>query len=263
MTSILIDLDGVLYEDKEPIAGAAEAIAWVQEQGVPHLFLTNTTSRPRSALVEKLGRMGIGTNESSVVTPPFAANRWLQANVDGLVSLFVAERAAQEFCDVEVAEPTSSEPVAAVVIGDYSEGWTFDELNRAFRQLMTEPHPTLIALGMTRYWHAADGLRLDTAPFVVALQHASGLEPVVVGKPAKPFFEMALAELGAVPEETWMIGDDIRGDIGGAQNAGMRGVLVQTGKYRPGDLDLAIQPDAVLDSIAELPGWWQTQADSS
>ena len=123
---------------------------------------------------------------------------------------------------------------------------------------MTEPSPTLVALGMTRYWHAADGLRLDTAPFVVALQHASGIEPVVVGKPARPFFEMALTELGAVPEATWMIGDDIRGDIGGAQNAGMRGALVQTGKYRPGDLDLAIQPDAVLPSIADLPGWWQT-----
>jgi len=260
--ALLIDLDGVLYEDEEVIDGAAEAVAWVQEQGVPHLFLTNTTSKPRSALVEKLGRMGIRTESSRIVTPPFAADRWLQANADGPVALFVDDRTVSEFSDVSIADGPAADPVVAVVIGDYSDSWSFAELNRAFRLLMVEPRPTLIALGMTRYWHAADGLRLDVAPFVVALQHASGLEPTVIGKPAKPFFDMALAELGASATETWMIGDDIRGDIGGAQNAGMRGILVQTGKYRQGDLDGAIDADAVLGSIANLPEWWQKRFES-
>ena len=259
--ALLIDLDGVLYEDEDVIPGAAETIGWVQAQAIPHLFLTNTTSRPRSALVEKLGGMGIRTEASRIVTPPFAANRWLQANTDGPVALFVDERAVGEFADVEIVDPAGTDPVSAVVLGDYSERWTFDELNRAFRLLMSESHPKFIALGMTRYWHAADGLRLDTAPFVVALQHASGIEPIIVGKPAKPFFDMALAELGASASETWMIGDDIRGDIAGAQRAGIRAALVQTGKYRHGDLERGIQPRAVLQSIAELPAWWQVQSN--
>jgi ribonucleotide monophosphatase NagD (HAD superfamily) len=109
---------------------------------------------------------------------------------------------------------------------------------------------------MTRYWRAADGLRLDTAPFVVALQHATGIAPVVLGKPARPFFAAALARLGAEASETLMIGDDIRGDIGGAQGAGIRGLLVRTGKFRPRDLRGEIQPDGVIDSIADLPAWW-------
>jgi phospholysine phosphohistidine inorganic pyrophosphate phosphatase len=259
--ALLIDLDGVLYEGEEAIAGAAETVAWVQEHGIPHLFLTNTTSRPRSALVEKLGRMGICTQATRIVTPPFAANRWLEDHVDGPIALFVDERTIEEFADVVVTDSADPGPVGAVVIGDYSHRWNFAELNRAFRLLMTEPAPLLIALGMTRYWHAADGLRLDTAPFVVALQHASDIEPTVIGKPAKPFFETALAELGVSAESTWMIGDDIRGDIGGCQNVGLRGVLVQTGKYRRGDLEHGIQPDAVLGSIAELPSWWQAQSN--
>ena len=109
---------------------------------------------------------------------------------------------------------------------------------------------------MTRYWRAADGLRLDTAPFVVALQHATGIAPVVLGKPARPFFAAALAKLGAEAAETLMIGDDIRGDIGGAQSAGIRGLLVRSGKFRPQDLRGEIQPDGVIDSIADLPAWW-------
>jgi phospholysine phosphohistidine inorganic pyrophosphate phosphatase len=259
--ALLIDLDGVLYEDEEAIAGAAETVGWVQEHGIPHLFLTNTTSRPRSALVEKLGRMGICTQATRIVTPPFAANRWLQINADGPVALFIDDRTVPEFGDVEIAPTTHTGPVSAVVVGDYSERWTFDEINRAFRLLMAEPNPKFIALGMTRYWHAADGLRLDTAPFVVALQHASDIEPIVLGKPAKPFFEMALAELGVSADRAWMIGDDIRGDIGGAQGAGMRAVLVQTGKYRQSDLGGDIRPDAVLRSIADLPAWLQRQSD--
>jgi HAD superfamily hydrolase (TIGR01458 family) len=123
---------------------------------------------------------------------------------------------------------------------------------------MHQPPPALIALGMTRYWRAPDGLRLDTAPFVVALQHASGVTPTVLGKPAKGFFDAALSMLGCAAADSIMVGDDIRGDIGGAQAAGIRGILVRTGKFQPADLELGIQPAAVISSIAELPAWWQS-----
>ena len=79
----------------------------------------------------------------------------------------------------------------------------------------------------------------------------------MLGKPAPPFFATALSILGCAPEEAVMIGDDVVGDVGGAQRAGLGGVLVRTGKFRPTDLDGYVHPDAVLDSIAALPAWWQ------
>ena len=124
---------------------------------------------------------------------------------------------------------------------------------RPGRLLMATPPPLLVALSMTRYWRAEDGLRLDTAPFVMALSHASGAEPVVLGKPAKPFFETALKLLGSTAAETVMVGDDIKGDIGGARAAGMAGILVRTGKFRDEDLKGDIRPDRVIDSVADLP----------
>ena len=59
MGALLLDLDGVLYEGERTVPGAAEAVRGFRERGVPHLFLTNTTSRPRSALVSKLAGLGI------------------------------------------------------------------------------------------------------------------------------------------------------------------------------------------------------------
>lgn len=253
--SLLIDLDGVFYEGDRPVPGAAETAAWIRDRGIPYLFVTNTTSRPRRAIVEKLAAMQVTASADDILTPPVAASRWLEARAPGPVALFVAPGTVEDFAALDVADHGRS-AVAAVVIGDYRERWSYAELNRAFRLLMQTPRPMLIALGMTRYWLADDGLRLDTAPFVTALAHASGVDPVVLGKPARPFFEAALAALDTPPERTLMIGDDIRGDVGGALAAGVAAALVRTGKFRTEDLEGGIRPDWVLESIADLPKRW-------
>ena len=260
--AFLIDMDGVLYEGTQAVPGARDAIEWLDEASLPHLFLTNTTSRPRAALIDKLGRMGIHAEAEQILTPPVAASHWLSTAVEGPVALFVPPATLAEFGDLEVADLDAADSVAAVVIGDYAEGWSFARLNRAFRWLMEDPERPLVALGMTRYWRADDGLRLDTGPFVTALEYATGREAVVLGKPARPFFEAALTQLGVSTMEACMIGDDICGDVGGAQAAGIRGVLVKTGKFRPEELKQDIKPAAVLDSIADLPAWWHEQFPS-
>ena len=91
----------------------------------------------------------------------------------------------------------------------------------------------------------------------MALSHATGIEPVVVGKPAPAFFETALNMRGTAPAETYLIGDDIHSDIGGSQALGINALLVRTGKFRPDDLEGPVRPQAILDSIAALPEWWR------
>jgi HAD superfamily hydrolase (TIGR01458 family) len=254
--ALLIDLDGVVYRGDEPIEGAAAAIRWLNDCRIPHLSVTNTTSRPRKALVEKLAGFGIGVTADEILSPADAAAAWLAEHGCRKLLLLVPQATAAAFDNFEIA----AERVDAVVVGDLGREWTFDRLNAAFRCLMQRPVPKLIALGMTRYWRAPDGLRLDTAPFVMALSHASGVEPIVLGKPARDFFQAALTRLGTAASSTWMIGDDIRADIGGAQEAGLSGLLVRTGKFRPDDLRQDIKPDLVIDSIAELPGVWPVDA---
>ena len=258
MRAILFDLDGVLYQGEAAIPGAGRTLDWVREQEIPHLFLTNTTSRPRAAISEKLALMGIEVVEEEILTPPVAALSWLREREVTDLALFVPEATRGEFSGIPLLPESRESGAGAVILGDLGIGWDFPTLNRAFRLLMAEPSPCLIALGMTRYWRAADGLRLDCAPFVMALRHATGIEPVVLGKPAEPFFQAALRAAGASAEDAVMIGDDIRGDVGGAQRAGIRGVLVRTGKFLPEDLTGDIRPDGVLDSIADLPEWMKS-----
>ena len=256
MQGLLFDLDGVLYQGNEIIPGAVETLRWCEDRNIPHLFVTNTSSKPRQALVERLSAMGLEVSPDRIFAPPVAAHDYLLEHQATPVALFVRTRTRDDFEGLDQLEDTAEAGAGSVVIGDIGDAWSFATLNRAFRLLMSEPRPILVALGMSRYAQGPDGLVLDVAPFVKALEHASDLEAVVMGKPARAFFEAAVRKLGVKPEEAVMIGDDIRGDVGGAQAAGLRGVLVRTGKFRERDLEGDVRPDAVLESVADLPRWW-------
>jgi phospholysine phosphohistidine inorganic pyrophosphate phosphatase len=253
MAALLIDLDGVVYLGDEPIPGAVDALRTLAARGVPHLFVTNTTSKPRAAIVEHLHRLGIDVAADRILTPPIAALRWLERHTPGPAMMFVPEVTRRDFDGIECVEPGHDRDVQSVVVGDLAADWSFDRINQAFRALMREHEPAFVALGLTRYWRTQRGLQLDVGPFVKALEYATGRQAHVLGKPSRTFFETALDVLGSTAETTLMIGDDVIGDVGGAQRAGLRGALVRTGKFRPTDLDGEVTPDLVLDSLGALP----------
>ena len=234
---LLIDLDGVIYQGNRLVPGAGEAVAWMTANNIPHVFLTNTTSKPISAIREKLHALGVQAATSEILTPAVAARSWLETHASGPVALFVPEATRADYSGFEVLAPDVQEGASAVVLGDIGRDWTFDKLNRAFRLLMGRPQPALVALGMTRYWQTDSGLQLDVGPFVRALEYAAGCNAVVLGKPSPAFFGMALQTLNCGAEHAVMIGDDLVGDVHGAQDAGIRGILVRTGKFRPSDLE--------------------------
>src|ERR1700690_4361150 len=97
MQALLFDMDGVLYNSEEPIHGARETLAWVGSREIPHLFVTNTTSRGRDALAAKLARFGIPANPSEIMTPCEAAADWLRSREARGVALFLRPAARPAF----------------------------------------------------------------------------------------------------------------------------------------------------------------------
>ncbi len=255
MSAILFDLDGVLYESDRAINGAADTVNWFIKNHIPHLFLTNTTSKSRVELKIKLADFGIATNTESFLTPPVAAKQWLQKNDINNIALFVPETTKEEFPGFNLVSDAENN-VGAVVVGDLGERWTFATMNKIFQTLINNPQAKLIALGLTRYWKTSSGLQLDVGPMIKAFEYASGVDAIVTGKPAPAFFQAALSLLGE-KNNVVMIGDDIRGDIEAAQQAGLKAIQVRTGKFSEADLSSGITPDAILDSVATLPEWWQ------
>ncbi len=257
MPAFLFDLDGTLYTDRGPVPGAVDLLRSLKRSKVPYRYVTNTTSRPRAAVVERLRGYGFDAEAQEIVTAVMAGAKIARGRGCRVLAPFVAPATLPDLGEFELVGGTSgrppSSPPECVLIGDLGERWEYALMQEAFRYVMAGAG--LIALSRDRYWMRGDGLALDAGPFVVGLEFATGRDAVVAGKPSREFFGAAGESLGpAAPNlgPVIMVGDDIWSDIHGAQQAGYRGWLVQTGKYREEALkESGVTPDRVIRSVAD------------
>lgn len=245
---VLLDLGGVVYVGATPLPGAVAAVGRLQRSGLALRYITNTTRTPRRGMLDKLARLGIEADADELFMPAIAARRYLTRHRLRAV-LLVHPALEEDFAGLTAAAD------AAVVIGDAAEGFTYEALNRAFRALMGGA--AFVALARNRSFQDADHrLSLDAGPFVAALEYATGRQATLLGKPSPDFVRAAVDSLGCDPAETVMIGDDVESDIGGAMAVGLLGVLVRTGKYRPGDeARIDPPPSAVVADLPEAVDW--------
>jgi HAD superfamily hydrolase (TIGR01458 family) len=247
--ALLLDLDGVLYVEDEPLPGARDAVASLRALGLELRFVTNTTTRPRRGILEGLHRLGFDVEAHELATPARLAVDHCRQRGHRRVALLMADAVKEDFAELEEAGEDGAD---AVVVGDLGSEFGYDVLNGAFRQVMDGAE--LIALQKNRFWRTRDGLSLDVGPFVAALEYAADTHATVVGKPSAAFFETVLAGIPAEPREAAMVGDDVESDVGGAQSAGLAGILVRTGKYRRDSVAASgVTPAQTVDSIAEVP----------
>jgi HAD superfamily hydrolase (TIGR01458 family) len=250
---ILFDVDGTLLEDGRLLPGAGRAVEAVRSAGLPVRFVTNTSRRPRSAVLDALRAAGLSAGPREVLTAPTAAAAWLRERGLRRLLLLVLPGTLIDFEGFVPVEGGEDEPADAVVIGDLGDAWSYDLLDAAFRHLLGGAR--LVAIQRNRYWRTGGSLHLDAGPFVAALEYAADREAVVAGKPSPVFFEAASRSLDLPLAELAMVGDDLEADVLGARAAGAAGILVRTGKFRPEDLERpAPGPDHVVGSVADLPG---------
>jgi HAD superfamily hydrolase (TIGR01458 family) len=258
VAAVLLDIDGVLHVSGEPIPGAPEVIRALRESGHRLRFVTNNTTRARAQLADELRDIGFELAEDEIETTPLAAAKLLAG--ERVLALTMSAVRPDLASRVELVEEGAETDADAVLLGGADESeetgrvFAWENLNRAFATLQNGAR--LVCLHRNRWWQTSHGPLLDAGAYVAGLEYAAGIEAEVVGKPSRAYFEAALAELGANPAETIMVGDDVESDVGGAKSVGMRGVLVRTGKFTEEALESAEpKPDVVLDSVRDLPGW--------
>ncbi len=255
----LLDLDGTLYTAGAAIPGAVDLVAKLRAAGTPFRLVTNTTSRSRRMLVERLRGYGFEVEAGEIFTATLAGVALARRAGYSRVAPFVPTAALEDMTELDLIGGTfgkpdgpHSAPPTAVLLGDLGEQWTYGLLQEAFEYLMRGA--ALVALSRDRYWLQGDRLALDAGPFVAALEFAAGVTANVAGKPSQAFFSAALDSMGVSdPARAAMVGDDLWSDVQGAQHAGLQGWLVRTGKFREEILrSSTIVPDRILPSIADL-----------
>jgi HAD superfamily hydrolase (TIGR01458 family) len=257
MAAILLDVDGVLHVSGRRIDGADRAIKRLRAEGHRLRFLTNNTTQSRTRLAQTIRGFGIELDDGELQTTPVAAARVL---VGKRVLALTMPAIRGDLEGVELV----GEDADAVLLGGADETaetnqvFSYMNLARAFAEL--EAGAELYCLHKNRWWQTARGALLDAGAFVVGLEYASGTTATVLGKPSAPYFEAALEALDADPERAWVVGDDVDADIGGAAALGMHTILVRTGKFRDDAGAWSASPEAVVDSIAEVPAFLESRS---
>jgi HAD superfamily hydrolase (TIGR01458 family) len=247
---LLLDLNGVFYVANRTLPGAQGAIAALQASDLPYRYVTNNTTQSTVSMSQNLQEMGLMIEAREIITAAYAAVLHLRQMGNPQVCLLLAEDAKQDFVEF----PVSDSDAEVIVLGDMGDNWDYRLMNRAFRLMMKGAQ--LIALHRGKYWQWEAGLQLDIGAFVAGLEYATDQAAIVVGKPNPFFYTIALQDLGLPAEAVAMIGDDLEADVQGAQVAGMKGVLVKTGKYRPHlAAKVTVTPDGELEEIGAIADW--------
>lgn len=249
---IMLDLDGTLYVGKQPIPGAIDCIQCLRERGITMRFLTNTTTKSQSELVSHLRSMGFTLEQDELISAPVGAklellNLQQQSGRPLRIWPVVAEGIKQDFADFCWDEHAPD----YVVLGDIGDTWDLNLINRLFNVMHSGAE--LIALHKNRFWQTEDGLKADIGFFVAGLEYVCSKNARIMGKPNRDFYQRVLDSAKVTAQDAVMVGDDIDSDVGGAQQMGMKGCLVRTGKYRAAYAEQSsVRPDYILDSVAEL-----------
>ena len=251
--AVLIDIDGVLTVSWQPLPGAVAALSQLRAEGYPLALVTNTTSRSRASVASSLAAAGFPVTAEDILTAPVIAAAYLREHHPNARCLLLnSGDIGADLAGLNLVVPGDEAPVEVVLTGGAGREFSYQALNQAFSHL--QRGATLVAMHRGLYWRTSDGLQLDTGAFLAGLEQAAHTHAEVVGKPAAAFFAAALAHLGADAADAVIIGDDIETDVLAAQQHGLAGVLVKTGKYLPRTHhDASGTPDHVLDSFADLP----------
>lgn len=245
---LLIDLDGTVYSGHELLPATLTAVSRLREQGVRHLFSTNTSRKSRADVVRSLAAIGLEVSVDDVYTAPIATAEWLASQALKRVHLLLSQSTWEDFEDFEITDQSPD----AVVVGDMGPDFTFEVLNGAFASLRGGAR--LVAVHKNRFWLPEPGPTLDAGPFVAALEFAAETQAILTGKPSPAFFHAAARRLNIRPDELAVVGDDLTSDILGGNGVGMTTVLVRTGKFDIAQLDradAASRPDHVADNLEE------------
>jgi HAD superfamily hydrolase (TIGR01458 family) len=246
---LLLDIDGVLAVSWEALPGAVDAMRRLRDRGISFRLITNTTTKSRADLAGTLTEAGFDVVGEDIVTAVVATAAYLSTAHPGAKVFVLSDGDASE--DLAGIELVAVDDADVIVIGGACDDFTYGTMNRIFRRMMDGA--SLVGMHRNLFWKTSEGWELDGGAYIAGLEEAADTKATICGKPERAYFDSALAMLGVTADRAAMVGDDIVNDILGAQVAGLTGILVRTGKYRPGDEDRDEgRPDHVVPSFADV-----------
>lgn len=254
ITHLIIDMDGVLWRGDQPMPRLQEFIAFLRERGIRFTLATNNSTRTSQEYADKLAKMGVTVYPEEILVSGQATARFLarQYPRGTRVHCFGMPSLKQALTDEGFV--LADEDVE-LVVASMDRQVTYEKLKRA--TLLIRSGARFIATNLDPTNPSEEGLIPGTGAMIVALEAASGVKSVAIGKPEPTMYHLAMEQMGARPETTAAIGDRADTDILGGKRAGLLTLCVLSGSSDRAEAE-AFGADLIFDDIAALLEAWQS-----
>lgn len=243
-----IDLDGTMYHGDRVIPEAIPFIQKLNELEIPHLFVTNNSTKTAEQVAEKLNKMGIAARPEDVFTSSEATVSYMLKQNQPKTVYPIGEVGLKQVLAENGFEINEENPQYVVVGMDMQ--LTYEKAAKAV--LAIRRGATFISTNADAAIPTERGLLPGNGSITALVSVASETKPVVIGKPERVIMDQALARLGVTKEEAIMVGDNYETDIAAGIHSGMDTLHVLTGFTTREALEKkAVQPTYVLNDLTE------------
>ncbi|MEA2008344.1 MAG: HAD-IIA family hydrolase, partial [Chloroflexota bacterium] len=229
LRGLILDMDGVIWKKYQPLGDLRAIFERIANNGWDVLLATNNSTQTKAHYLESLAKFGVVLSPWQIVNSALAAAQYLrEIHPQGGRVQIVGEDGLHQALAKEGFHHASSnkEGILAVVAGlDFT--MTYQKIDHAAK--LIRAGASFIATNPDKTYPTPQGLAPGAGTIIAALEAASGMKAKVIGKPQSDMYQLALKRLGALPEETLVIGDRLETDIAGAQNTGCYSALVLSG----------------------------------
>jgi 4-nitrophenyl phosphatase len=256
--AVLLDLDGTIYHEDDPLPGAVELIRYLQKKGQLFACLSNSTSSPKR-IMTRLRKMGLDLRPDQIYTAAAAACDYVLIHATKKATkprIFnLSTEAVGEMLEGSVDWVSSAaEPCDAIIVGASTNVFATEDRQRVALEL-ARAGALVLGICADRVYPSPRGLEFGAGALTHMLSYAAGVTPVFTGKPETIFFHELCRRLQVDPTKCILIGDNLESDVMGAKAVGMRTILTLTGVARAADvssLPKDRQPDQVVEDLVEL-----------
>jgi 4-nitrophenyl phosphatase len=257
---LIIDMDGVMYRGNQALPGTNDFVCFLRERGIGFVLATNNATKTPQQFVQKLAPMGIQVQASEVLTSSQATAGYLAGIAPPGTRVCVVGMDGLRTALCEAGFALVEEDAEFVVAGmDFAV--CYERLAQATLQIRAGAR--FIGTNPDLTFPSERGIVPGAGALLALLEAATGVRPVVIGKPETAMVEQALARIGGQPATTAMLGDRLETDILAGKRAGLPTVLVLTGVTdRPMLANSEIQPDLVFEDLVQLRLAWARALDT-
>jgi 4-nitrophenyl phosphatase len=255
LKALILDMDGVVWRENTPIGRLPSIFAHIRERGLKVALATNNATKTVDEYLEKFAGFGVTLEPWQIVTSASAtAEALCKRFPEGGPVFIVGEnglRLALEECGFKPILDPEDETKPVAVIGGFDRSVTYAKLRRA--TLHIRAGAPFYGTNPDKTFPTPQGLIPGAGAILAAIEAATGVQPVITGKPEPAMMYTALDKLGTRPEETLVVGDRLETDIASGQAAGCKTALVLSGvSSREQGLAWKPAPDLIAEDLTAL-----------